>query len=268
MSQERAEFVFELTIPGTWLDYEDRDWSWKIEGMLRQLESQYFEANAALNLFAGTRTAPSLSLDRNQWERDSQRRSEIRRQVEQEMGGGHSLDLWDAVHFEAELRFKREQWSQGRVPRELGHCIPFIYARAFLYALDAFDKLLSVLSREAGVPTEIADLSTQVENSFPHLRGVRNSAQHLEDRARGLGAGRNPAPLDLKPVENEMVSAPSGGVLILNSLNGSKYGSTMADGHYGEVDVSPESMQHLQHILHMTLQSFKWRGPKRHAPST
>jgi len=43
-----------------------------------------------------------------------------------------------------------------------------------------------------------------------------------------------------------MVSAPNGGLLILNSLNGAKYGSTMADGHYGEVDVSPESMERLQ----------------------
>lgn len=138
--------------------------------------------------------------------------------------------------------------------------------RAFLYSLDAFDKFLTVLSCEPEVPDRIADMVKDVATAFPHLRGVRNTAQHLEDRSRGFGAGRNPAPLGLKPVENEMISAP-GGALILNSLNGSKYGSTMADGHYGEVDVSRESMQQLQRILHATLESFKWRGPKRHAPS-
>lgn len=44
-------FVFEIITPGTWLDYDDRDWSWIIQNQLRSLESQFFEANAALNLF-------------------------------------------------------------------------------------------------------------------------------------------------------------------------------------------------------------------------
>ncbi|MBU1207076.1 MAG: hypothetical protein KKH04_09145 [Proteobacteria bacterium] len=258
-------FVFEVTSPGTWLDYEDREWSWRIEGFLRHLQSQFFEANAALNLFVQACSPRPSRLDRALWERDAQRRSEIRMQVEQERGAGFSHELWDEIHFETEVRFKREQWSQGRIPREFEHTQPFIYARAFLYALDAFDKFLGILSREPSVPPELMALHTQIAAAFPDLRGVRNTAQHLEDRARGLGAGREP--MDLKPVENRMINAPGGGVLVLNSLNGSNYGSTMADGHYGEVDVSPESMQHLQRILHEVLRSFRWKGPKQHLPS-
>jgi hypothetical protein len=41
----------------------------------------------------------------------------------------------------------------------------------------------------------------------------------------------------------------------------------MADGHYGEVDVSPESMNHLQTILKEVLNSFKWKGSPQHKPS-
>jgi hypothetical protein len=137
----------------------------------------------------------------------------------------------------------------------------------FLYALDAFDKFLGVLAREPNVPGEIAAFHGEIAEAFPHLRGVRNTAQHLEDRARGLGAGRPPKPLDLKPVTNNLIDAPGGGVLVLNSLNGSKYGSTMADGHYGEVDVAPASMQQLQRILEGLLRAFQWQGPPRHAPS-
>lgn len=73
--------------------------------------------------------------------------------------------------------------------------------------------------------------------------------------------------IDLKPIDNNFISAPNGGALVLNSLNGSKYGSTMADGHYGEVDVCPESMSHLQEILNNILGAFKWHGPKQHKPS-
>lgn len=260
-------FVFEIVTPGTWLDYDDRDWSWKIQNQLRSLESQFFEANAALNLFANAQSIRPSFADRENWERDSQRRSEIQRAIEQERGGFQSRDDWDEIHFEAEVRFKREKWSNGGVPREFEHNLPFIYARAFLYALDAFDKFLCVLAKEPNVPAEVTTYHAKVAEAFPHLRGVRNTAQHLEDRARGLGAGRNPQHLDLKPIDNGFISAPGGGVLALNCLNGSRYGSTMSDGHYGEVDVSPESMQHLQQILEGVLSSFKWRGSKQHAPN-
>ncbi|WP_233869733.1 hypothetical protein [Paraburkholderia adhaesiva] len=259
--------VFEIATPGTWLDYEDRNWASRIEEQLRSLESQFFVANTALNLFIGTQSIRPSFADRENWERDSQRRSEIRRAIEQEHAGIHPWENFDEIYFETEVRFKREKWAAGSVPRAFEHNLPFIYARAFLYALDAFDKFLGVLAKEENVPREVATHHAKIADAFPHLRGVRNTAQHLEDRARGLGAGRNPQPLELKPIENGFFNAPGGGVLVLNCLIGSKYGSTMSDGHYGEIDVAPESMLRLREILEAVLSSFKWRGPKRHAPN-
>src|ERR1700754_2054339 len=242
LRREIGMFVFEIVTPGTWLDHEDKNWAWKIQNLLRSLESQFFEANAALNLFLSTQSVRPSFAARENWERDSQRRSEIRRIVEQERGGIMSWQDSNEIHFEAEVRFKREKWSSGGVPREFEHNLPFIYARAFLYALDAFDKILGVLAKEENVPESVAKFQAQMVQDFPDLRGVRNTVQHLEHRLRGLGAGKNPQPLDLKPFTNSLVNAPSGGVLALNCLNGSRYGSTMADGHYGEGDVSPDSM--------------------------
>lgn len=259
-------FVFEIITPGTWLDYDDRDWAWQVGGQLRSLQSQFFEANAALNLFANAHSIRPSFANREMGERDSQRRSEIRRAVEQECGNSMSHENWEEVYFKSEVRFKREKWANGGIPREFEHNLPFLYARAFLYALDAFDKFLGVLAKEPKVSPEVANLHARMAEDFPDLRGVRNTAQHLEDRARGLGAGRNPQPLELKPITNNFINAPGGGVLVLNSLNGSKYGSTMSDGHYGEIDVSPESMQRLQAVLQELLLLFRWRGPKQHAP--
>jgi Haloacid dehalogenase-like hydrolase len=71
---------------------------------------------------------------------------------------------------------------------------------------------------------------------------------------------------DVEPITNNFINAPGGGVLVLNNLNGTRYGSTMSDGHYGEIDVSPESMQRLQAVLQALLLLFKWRGPRQHAP--
>ncbi len=260
-------FIFEITTPGTWLDYQDRGWAWKVEGLTRHLQSQFFEANLSLNLFLQSLATDRGRHDRENWERDSQQRSALRQVVEQKYGNRAGPDTWDLIHFETEVLFKREQWAQGRLPREFEHNKAFIFARAFLYALDAFDKFLQVLSQDGAVPARVAELHNQFGQEFPDLRGVRNTAQHLEDRARGLGARRDPQPLNLQPIDNKMVSAPNGGVLMLNCLNGTKYGSTMADGHYGEVDVSPESMEKLQRILQEVLNSFQWRGSKMHSPS-
>lgn len=257
-------FVFEIVTPGTWLDYEDKDWAWEIQNLLHSLKSQFFEANLALNLFLSARSAQPSFAERGNWERDSQRRAEIQRAVEQELGGNMSPERWDEMRFEAEIRFKREKWSKGCIPREFEHNLPFVYAREFLYALDAFEKMLGVLAKKENVPSNVAKLHAQIAQEFPDLREVRNSVQHIEDRSRRLGRGQKP--LDLKPIRNSLIDAP-GGALVLNSLNGSRYGTTMADGHYGEVDVSPESMKHLQEILESVLQAFKWRGPKEHLPS-
>jgi hypothetical protein len=58
--------------------------------------------------------------------------------------------------------------------------IPFIYARAFLYVLDAFDKFLGVLAKEEKVLADVATHHAKIADAFPHLRGVRNTAQTLK----------------------------------------------------------------------------------------
>jgi hypothetical protein len=260
-------YIFEVTTPGTWLDYPDRDWAWKIDGLLRNLQAQFYEANTALNLFEHARAQQSSRFTREQWQADSDRRSQIRAQVEAELGFDFSPQSWDRISFEAEVRFKREKWGSGHTPRELERNVVSIFARAFVYALDGFDKFLAVLAVEAGAPPKLGELSTRIEVLFPDLRGVRNTTQHLEDRSRGLGAGKNPKPMTLQPVENRLISAPGGGVLVINALNGNSFGCTMSDGHYGEVEISPQALQLLSALLHEVLQCFQWKGPVQHAPS-
>ena len=58
-------FVFEIIVPGTWLDYEDSDWTWKIQNQLYSLQSQFFEANLALNLFISAQTSRSHSFSKD-----------------------------------------------------------------------------------------------------------------------------------------------------------------------------------------------------------
>lgn len=259
-------YIFEIITPGTWLDYEDCDWSWEIEGILRSLEGQFYEANLAMNMFLNSIQRDPNSHSQEQREAESNRRAEIRREVELKYDNSLCHTLWDEIQLETEIIFKREQWQSGKLPRGFEHNQSFMHARAFLYAFDAFDKYINVLKRQPNVSSKLEEIHIKFVAEFPHLRGVRNSSQHMEDRSRGLVAGKTSQPLKLKPIDNEFIKS-GGDALVLNSLNGTRYGNTMADGHYGEVDVSPQSMEALQAIFQDVLNAFDWKGSKCHLPS-
>jgi hypothetical protein len=138
-------YIFEIIKPGTWLDYEDHNWSWEIEGILCSLEGQFYEANLALNMFLHSIQRARDSHSKEQREAESNRRSEIQREVEQKYDNPHDHETWDEIRLETEIMFKREQWQLGKLPKEFQHNQAFMHARAFLYALDSFDKFLNVL---------------------------------------------------------------------------------------------------------------------------
>ena len=257
-------YIFEIIKPGTWLDYDDRDWSWEIENILLSMQGQFYEANLALNMFIQTISHDRTDFNREQREADANRRSEISREIEATFENPYDHNNWEEIYFRTEVAFKKEQWQAGRMPREFEHNQPFIYARTFLYALDSFDKFLVVLKSQSNIPEKVIELHKQLGDTFPDLRGVRNTAHHMEDRSRGLDAKGNP--IELKPIDNKMIKA-DGGALVLNCLNGTKYGNTMADGHYGEVDVCLDSMSSLRDIFQAVLDSFRWKGLKTHLPS-
>ncbi len=152
----------------------------------------------------------------------------------------------------------------NQLPMQYQMRVIFIYGRSFVYALDNLGRALKVLSEEPGVPTGLAAQVDSFYDAFPSLVGVRDTAHHPEDRGRGLDKKKKP--LNLQPINNGLISAPNGGVLVLDSLNGNRYTCTMADGHLGEVEVSEKSVIVAQDVLQNVLNAFKWRGPQRHVP--
>lgn len=254
--------VFELTKPGSHLNYDDREVGWKFESLLGHLETAFYDANVSLNFFNAERENSDAFIGQQQ--DDFQRRSIIEAQVLQELGV-QAYEDYEKVRAEVDARLRKEKYSKGVVPLSHRHRFVFLYAKSFLYALDTIDKFLKVLSEENGAPEIIKKLHAKVGTDFPNLRGVRNSAQHLEDRARGLGAGKLPKPLQLQPVDNGFVVAPQG-ALMLSNLFGTKFGCTMANGHYGEVEISEESMSKITSILQEVFDSFAWKGFPQHLP--
>lgn len=256
--------IYEIIVPGTWLDYEDQEWAWKINSLIHHLESKFYKANLALNLFMSAQDMPHVGQGKY-WEDAFKRRWEIQDEIRENfensnMQFSNPLASWEI----AQTVYRNEMISRGDLPLSCLGSLSHMYAEVFLYALDSFSKFLKVLSEEKNVPTEVIENYKKISEYFPDLQKVRNTAQHLEDRSRGLGAGRNPKPLDLKPITNH--EAMQGNILALGMLSNNKYGSTMADGHYGEIEVGTETMERLQEILKNVLNSFKWKGPVQFLP--
>lgn len=259
--------IFELTRPGLSLVGNEQESVFMMQTLLSHLETAFFEANIALNLFdaASIRQLTSNKRSNEQWEKDRERRSEIELLVRKEMNL-QPYDRHEDIRFEVDVRFKREKWAQGDLPWELKHTEIFVHAKSFLYAMDTMYKLLGVLSNEEGAPKQLQELHKQIEVEFPDLKGVRNSTQHLEDRARGLDDSRPPKKIKFKAVENEFFYSPEGALMINNILN-TKFGTTMAKGRYGEVDVCFESLAKINVIIQSALNAFEWTGPRCHLPN-
>jgi hypothetical protein len=196
---------------------------------------------------------------------DPERRSTLEAEVWHELGLDPNLgSSWLQVAAVVDVRLERERWAAGHMPSSYTFRLPFIHAITFLFALDRVDKILGKLEAMEGIPSSVCDARARLLAHFPDLRGVRDSSAHIEDRARGLGKWDRP--LEIKPVENEMVSAP-GGALLLENLVGNRLTSTKADGTCGQVEVSSGSLDIAREVIQDTINAFRWTGPPRHVPT-
>ena len=259
-------YIYEIMQPGNRLKSPNPDIAYELEGILQGLKEEFYEANLALNMFL-VQQDKDISIFYQDYDIMSSRMSEITTEIESKHNTDRSFETRKQISFDAEVSYEREMWKQGCLPKEFERRLIFTYAKNFLHAVDAFGKSLKVLSENTYVPQNISRIYSEFVNAFPDVTGLRNTAQHMEDRRRGLkGMGENKKPISLQPLHNELLEAPTG-ALVLNCLNGSKYMSTMADGSCGEVDVSPHSMDLLQNIFQKTIDSFSWTGFKQHFPA-
>jgi hypothetical protein len=259
--------VFELRYPGTWI--ENVQYEQNVQILLSHLESQLADASIGLALFTEALSAmPLRASERMPGPMRRQARSRViaeamERQLANNLDPAERFKATDAIRDAADLQVRREEWAAGRLPDSYERRFPFIYAHAVVYALDAIGKTLKGLT-SMGLPTGVTDAWNAYKSALPRLVDVRDSAHHIEDRARGLDRRGNP--LVLHPVNNGMVSAPNG-ALILSQLSGNMLGYTASDGHFREVEISTASVAAAQSAIQQVLDALTWRGPARTVPS-
>ncbi|WP_193140076.1 hypothetical protein [Meridianimarinicoccus sp. MJW13] len=155
-----------------------------------------------------------------------------------------------------DAKVRRQMWERGFLPPSFLRMPPFIFAKAFIHALDLFDKFLGDIAKDPGAPTTVNDIHENFGVSLPDLRGIRNSIQHAEDRSKGEHYGRK---IDLKEVDKSKIGI-EGAVLVNKGLKGNKFGTTMSDGHYGAIDVSVQTIDVLRNTLLEVYSAFEWKG--------
>jgi hypothetical protein len=260
---------YELTYPGYFLDHPGTPQVevHKAQILFHILESHLADAALALRYFEHERATMPVIRAGREMDAPYQRRREMELEQESQLAPDLSPDeRWAAherIRFEVDVALKRERWASGEIPEaHLGRAI-FMYAHAFLYALDGIGKTLTALGSGAWVPAAVVTARDDFYRNLPTLTDVRDTSHHLEDRARGLD--RRGHALALKPVMNTAINAP-GGALILNNLNGSQFGSTIGDGSFAEVNVSANSLDLAKSAIQSCIDAFTWRPSKHHVP--
>ncbi len=262
-------FPFELTYPGHWLECPGVAQGDVHEAQIvfHVLESHLADAALALRLFEHEIATVRLAGAGPEPEAFYRRRRALEVERERELAPDLSPeDRWAAlecIRFDVDVSLKRERWAAGEIPEAHLRRAIFMYAQAFLFALDGIGKALTALGSVAWVPAAVTNARDDFYRSLPTLTGVRDTSHHLEDRARGRD--RRGKPLAIKSVMNNAISAP-GGVLILGNLNGNRYGSTMEDGSFGEVEVSVQSLELARSAIQACIDAFAWRPPRHHVP--
>jgi hypothetical protein len=267
-------YVFELTRPGTWLEGLPDQVAFEVEGMLGLLETALADAAVSLGLFEAEQAAAVArhARHREDWERKRAAEAALVAQFE----GQLALNLAPEEHWRldeetrerARIEAKRALWQSGQLPDTYVHRLPFLYAKSCLYALDTIAKALRTLARMPGVPAGVVQARDDFEARFPTLVAIRDSAHHPEDRIRGVrgrGGGKE-TPIVTQPILSNAIHAPGGGVIMLDMLDNNRYGGRLADGTYGQVEISAETVAGAQQVIQGLLDSFSWRGPRQHKP--
>jgi hypothetical protein len=256
-----------LTYPGVFLDWQgqgtgNRD-SFAVQNLLHAIEAELASCAVALDDFDKASREPQavdLQSARKQWEEERDLRTRIFDEIAKERG----LDTFSAhqdkdVALAASRSFHELQLAKGIEPAAYRDRRPLVYARAFVLSTDLIVKLVSSLSKVAGIPPGVDQVLTSLDQAFPGLRHLRNSSAHLEDRVQAVD--KKGKTINSKPYAGPGIVTGGGqGGMILEALEGTRFTSTLADGGHGSLDISADTLSVLVAHAQRVVDLLPWRG--------
>lgn len=128
--------------------------------------------------------------------------------------------------------------------------LPFIFAHSFLDAVVKIAHTMFVMTKEDktpyipnGVREKIILLKEEFDNEFPHVRDVRHSWQHIEDRMRGKGQNE-------KRLESTL--------LVLSSLFEDNLTYTISNGTTHSIAITEYTFRRAEYYVQKCFDSFNW----------
>jgi hypothetical protein len=153
--------------------------------------------------------------------------------------------------------------ASGVWPEEYQRRPPFICARAFVGSLERIGDMLKVLAEKAKAAPKTREAFERFRDYFPTLNDVRDSVAHVEERVLGETRGE---PIDFKPVDVAGINAP-GGINAIETLRGSRFGCTAANGHFVEVEIERSALSRACECVQAGISALPWKGRERHHAS-
>jgi len=136
----------------------------------------------------------------------------------------------------------RKWYEQRQSPYE--RCLNSIYAKAFVLSLDAIEKLLSRLCQYLSPPPGVTSFHNEYQSHFGHLKHIRDSAIHIEDRGRGLT--RKQSTLKSRVIE-------------LGNFHVNRITFTGEDGKTYTVEISEVTLNQAHRILQGVINAYEWK---------
>lgn len=268
-------YTLKLTYPGRRLSYSDQDWAWQTLLLIQSIERTLNDAAIALSYFENQKLRHPSYTTTEQWLEDIERRKEIENQIiEQQSLNCNFPNTSVELSYQSQVKLSQEKWEHQK---ELPDCFQdrfiFIYAQSYMYSMNRLRCLIDILNKKVKTNQEFADEYKQIKNArknfmelMPHLREVRDSSAHYEDRIRGLG--KNGTPINSKIIENEFISIADNesSVIISENLHGNCFGGTLADGNYGEVEISFQVFKAVYEVVQNIFNAFQWKGTSKKVP--
>jgi hypothetical protein len=212
-----------------------------------------------------------FDVSREEWAREGRRHQE--RTAELEAAAGISwgqpdyFEKFETIRAQARRELQREKWAREGGPQSYQHRAVFILAQSFVTTLAQLQRSLIALSNYDFPPDVKKGLQSACDEfaiALPGLKGVRDSVAHAEDRVRGEAFGKKIA---TQPVINSIVHAPNGGPVVVSALNNQRYGGTIADGTYAEVEIADATTEVARIAVQAVFDALPWLpGPRELEP--
>ncbi|PQV51806.1 hypothetical protein [Paraburkholderia sp. BL21I4N1] len=250
-----------VTVYPASFDLPDEQWQ-SVNLLVKYMQDGLADMAIALKCYQQARESIAHDRDRDVARSKEEALAQGQRQsdFEREVAAKHGIlrrDEMDALERDErrkaavalDIAVVQERAALGHVPIEFIHRAPHAHALSFLGAADRFRKCLKAL---AALRAEIKPVYDAFATEFRGLKGVRDSAQHIDDRAQWLGRdnrGRK-KPLDI-------------GALSLENLDGDELISTDERGKLASFSVSSDVIRRFGEILQAAIDALPARGGRR-----